>query len=159
MWHHRGGSLVLSRSADIASLQHCTCDTLSTTCAAMHNIERPGSVEPVPCSSGGGQGAAVQYSCTSRCMSCGSCTLWDPLYLVCCAVDVQGPDQQHNDVRADRQCAGCSECMGQVWRAIHKRLLCANLWCGSGCSDVPPPGGFPCAQQVSRHYKPAALYM
>lgn len=31
--------------------------------------------------------------------------------------------------------------------------------CTSGCSDVPPPGGFSCAQQVSRHCEPAALYM
>ena len=31
--------------------------------------------------------------------------------------------------------------------------------CTSGCSDVPPPGRFFCAQQVSRHCEPAALYM
>ena len=31
--------------------------------------------------------------------------------------------------------------------------------CSSGCTDVAPPGGFSCAQQVSRHCKPAASCM
>ena len=29
--------------------------------------------------------------------------------------------------------------------------------CSSGCSDVAPPGGFSCAQQVSRHCKPRSI--
>ena len=42
---------MLSRSADIASLQHhvCDSDTSSTPCAALHNIQQPGSAKAVPC--------------------------------------------------------------------------------------------------------------